>query len=65
MTAADRESRRVQLLTVGEYAALVRCSEKTVYRRIWTGQQCGAVRIGGQWRIDLAACPKLSKDVQN
>jgi excisionase family DNA binding protein len=49
------EARREELLTVGEFARLVRCSEKTVYRRIWAGRQAGAVRVGREWRIDLVA----------
>jgi excisionase family DNA binding protein len=47
-------ARSEELLTVGEYALLVRCSEKTVYRRIWANDLPGAVRVGGQWRIDVA-----------
>jgi excisionase family DNA binding protein len=54
-------TRRDELLTVGEFAALMRCSEKTIYRRIWKNQQLGAEKFGGQWRIDLAkvvqSCP--------
>jgi hypothetical protein len=48
------DARREELLTVGEYALMIRCSEKTVYRRIWAQSLPGAVKVGGQWRIDIA-----------
>jgi len=64
MTREDAiRARRDELLTVAEYAALTRYCEKTIYRRIWAGQQPGAVRVGGQWRIDLAAA--MLSDVQS
>jgi hypothetical protein len=47
------KARSEELLTVSEYADLVRCCEKTIYRRIWRGCQRGAVKDGGQWRIDV------------
>ena len=40
-------SRRRELLTVKEYAGLVRQHEKSVRRRIQHGRQSGAVDIGG------------------
>jgi hypothetical protein len=46
-------ARRSELLTVGEYARMTRCCEKTISRRIWCGRQRGAVKDGGQWRIDV------------
>ena len=46
-------ARRDELLTVKEYAWIVRQHEKTVRRRIQHGRQPGAVNIGGQWRIDI------------
>ena len=46
-------ARRDELLTVQEYADLVRLHPKHVYERIARGVQLGAERIGGQWRIDL------------
>jgi hypothetical protein len=49
------EARAAELLTVKEYASLVRQHADSVRRRIRQGQQPGAVRAGGQWRIDLAA----------
>lgn len=54
MTAQAIDARRDELLSVKEYARLARFCEKTVYRRIWSGRQAGAVRVGGQWRIDVA-----------
>lgn len=48
------DARREELLTVGEYALMFRYSQKTVYRRIWAGALPGAVKVGGQWRIDVA-----------
>lgn len=54
----DRErllsARREELLTVKEYAAVVRVHERSLRRRIRRGVEPGAVRVGGQWRIDLA-----------
>lgn len=41
------------LVTVKEFAALTRCDVGTVYRRIWSGRQPGAIRSGGQWRIEV------------
>jgi hypothetical protein len=46
-------ARAAELLTVKEYARIERVSAKTIYRRIWAARQRGAVRSGGQWRIDL------------
>ena len=46
--------RREELLTVKEYASLVREHEMSVYRRIRVGRQVGVVRIGRTIRIDLA-----------
>lgn len=48
-------ARAAELLTVKEYARVARCSAQTVYNRIWARRQPGAIRMGGQWRIDLAA----------
>lgn len=47
-------ARRQELLTVKEYAAMMRVSVKTVRRRIKAGRQPGAFLDGGQWRIDVA-----------
>ncbi len=55
------EARRDELLTVGEYADLLRCSTKTIYRRIWAGKQPGAVRLGGQWRIDFSVAANAQR----
>lgn len=46
--------RRDELLTVKEYASLVRQHAKSVYRRIDAGRQPGVVRFGREIRIDLA-----------
>lgn len=53
MTITQIEARRDALLTVKEYASVIRVCDKSVYRRIWNGTQAGAYRVGGQWRIDL------------
>lgn len=67
--AAERRERIVarcaELLTVGEFALLTRCCEKTVYRRIWSGRQAGACKVGGQWRIDLALALRPAAAVQS
>ena len=47
------EARARELLTVKEFAQLVRVDPMTVRRRIWRGAQPGAVRLCGRWRVDL------------
>src|SRR5688572_777206 len=47
------EARREEFLTVKEYAFMVKQNPDSVRRRIRAGRQPGAVRVGGQWRIDL------------
>lgn len=48
-------ARREELLTVQEFAAIVRLHPLSVYRRIREGRQPGAVRFGREIRIDLVA----------
>lgn len=56
MTRADAiRQRGDELLTVKEYAHIAELHPDSVRRRIRQGQQPGVVRVGGQWRIDLAA----------
>jgi hypothetical protein len=55
------DARRDELLTVGELAKIWRCSQKSIYRRIWANQQPGAIRIGGQWRIDFTMACRVEK----
>jgi hypothetical protein len=51
------EARRDELLTVAEFAFIVRQQPKAIYQRIARRQQPGACRVGGQLRIDFAvAC---------
>ena len=56
--AGARESallaRKEELLTVKEYAFMLNLHPESVRRCIRAGRQRGAVRVGGQWRIDLA-----------
>lgn len=47
-------ARRDELLTVKEYAFIIEEHPESVRRRIRAGKQPGALRVGGQWRIDLA-----------
>lgn len=47
-------ARRDELLTVKEYAALMRLHIRSVYRRIDQGRQPGVIRVGRDIRIDLA-----------
>lgn len=42
------------LLTVKEFAGLVRLDPFTIYRRIWANRQPGVIRIGRNIRIDGA-----------
>lgn len=46
-------ARASELLTVKEFAQLIRVDPMTVRRRIWKGQEPGAVYACGQWRIDI------------
>lgn len=52
--AAAILARREELLTVKEYAVMTREHPESVRRRIRAGRQRGAVRTGGQWRIDVS-----------
>lgn len=56
-------ARRDELLTVKEFASLMRMHERTIYRRIWSGSQAGVVRCGGQWRIDACSFLRNSATV--
>lgn len=63
MTERERyiAQRREELLTVKEYADTVKTHPESIRRRIRQGRQPGAVRVGGQWRIDATvACCILS-----
>lgn len=62
MTERERwiAERAAELLTIKEYAALARMSERSVRRLLGRGGLAGAVRVGGQWRIDIAAWHVLS-----
>lgn len=42
-----------QLLTVQEFASLVRAHPKSIYRRIALNQQPGAVKVGREHRINV------------
>jgi hypothetical protein len=48
-------ARQAELLTVKEYADVVREHPESVRRRIREQRQPGALWTGGQWRIDLSA----------
>lgn len=54
------ELRREELLTLKEFSFVARISVRSLRRNLRHGRQPGAIRIGGQWRIDLAACHHLS-----
>jgi hypothetical protein len=57
------EARRDEFLTVKEYAFMVKQNPESVRRRLRAGRQPGAVRVGGQWRIDVAiASPARSAE---
>lgn len=45
---------RETLLTVKEFAGLIRVHPLTVYRRIWRHQQPGVFRVGRDIRIDVS-----------
>jgi len=46
--------RRDELLTVQEFAALVRMHPLSIYRLVRAGRQPGACRVGREIRIDIA-----------
>jgi hypothetical protein len=48
--------RRAELLTVKEFAFLLKEQPESVYKRIQRGKQRGVIRFGGTIRIDLQAC---------
>lgn len=44
-----------EFLTVREVCRLLRIGERTAYELCRTGQLAGAVKVGGQWRVERAA----------
>ena len=44
-----------EFLTLPEVADLLRIGERTAYEMCRTGRLGGAVKVGGQWRIERAA----------
>ena len=47
-----------QFLTLPEVCALLRIGERTAYELCRTGQLGGAVKVGGQWRVERQAFDK-------
>lgn len=56
------EARREELLTVKEFAWMVQMNPEYVRQRIRSGRQPGAIRVGGQWRIDVSIAIQPSDD---
>ena len=48
-------------LTIPEVCAKLRIGERTAYELCRTGQLGGAVKVGGQWRVEEAAFEKWVK----
>ena len=44
-----------EFLKIPEVSALLRVSERTVYDLCRSGKLAGAVKIGGQWRVERDA----------
>lgn len=44
-----------EFLTVREICELLRIGERTVYEMCRTGNLPGAVKVGGQWRVERTA----------
>jgi excisionase family DNA binding protein len=44
-----------EFLTLKEVAKLLRIGERTTYELCRTGQLGGAIKVGGQWRIEREA----------
>lgn len=47
------EPKREQLLTVQEFAALIRVHPRSVYRRIAEQRQPGLIQVGREYRINV------------
>ena len=45
----------MKFLTIQEVCELLRVSERTVYDLCRSGKLAGAVKVGGQWRVERAA----------
>jgi excisionase family DNA binding protein len=45
----------IETLTIPEVCAILRIGERTAHELCRTGQLGGAVKVGGQWRVDKAA----------
>ena len=43
-----------EYLTIQEVCKLLRLGERTVYAMCRSGELAGAVKVGGQWRVDHA-----------
>lgn len=56
-------ARREELLTIKEYATIVRQHPRSIDRRIRAGRQPGAVRVGREYRIDITIACGLSASV--
>lgn len=65
MSSAEISERSAELLTVKEYATLLRLHPRSVYRRIWEGRQAGVCRDGREIRIDITIALRCSPDSIN
>lgn len=54
-----------RLLTVKEFAAVVRKDPQTIYRRVWSGTQPGAVRDGRTILIDRSKAIVYTSDLRD
>lgn len=61
---AALEARRDELLTVKEFAFVVRRDPEYVRELCRRGRQPGACRIGGRWYIDLVAAVPVNGDTE-
>ncbi len=48
-------------LTIAEVCAILRIGDRTAYELCRTGRLGGAVKVGGQWRVDKAEFLKWFK----
>lgn len=52
----------IETLTIAEVCAILRIGDRTAYELCRTGMLGGAVKVGGQWRVEKVAFLKWVKE---